>query len=139
MFYLIYVSSATRNLSSEELLEILRVSRRNNVENEITGMLLYKEGNFMQVLEGPKETVQQLHDKIELDARHKQMITLLSGQIEERQFPNWSMGFQNVDELNEDDRAAYSPFLNEPSWPEAFANSPSKAYTLLLSFKKSMR
>ena len=93
----------------------------------------------MQVLEGPRETVQQLHDKIALDPRHKQMITLLKGKIEERQFPNWSMGFQNIDELNDDDLVAYSPFLNEPSWPEAFANSPSKAYTLLLSFKKSMR
>jgi hypothetical protein len=58
------VSSATRRLSVAELAEILRVSRADNQRDEITEMLLYKDGNIMQVLEGAEEKVSALIEKL---------------------------------------------------------------------------
>jgi hypothetical protein len=58
------VSSATRRLSVAELADILRVSRADNQRDEITGMLLYKDGNIMQVLEGAEEKVSALIEKL---------------------------------------------------------------------------
>ena len=55
MFYLIYVSSAIKLMHDDELLLLLEKARENNSRLGITGMLLYKEGNFMQMLEGGKE------------------------------------------------------------------------------------
>jgi hypothetical protein len=64
LFSTVYVSSATRRLSVAELAEILRVSRADNQRDEITGMLLYKDGNIMQVLEGAEEKVSALIEKL---------------------------------------------------------------------------
>ena len=64
MFRLIYVSTAVRLLNKDELVEILNVSREKNARLNITGLLLYKDGNFMQLLEGRKEDVLALYDVI---------------------------------------------------------------------------
>lgn len=69
MIYLVYVSSAVKLFSSAELQQLLRGARENNSSRDITGMLLYKDGNFMQVLEGEKEPVLALRDRISRDPR----------------------------------------------------------------------
>ncbi len=70
MFRIIYSSSATAPLSEQQLDELLQTSRRNNLAADITGMLLSKDGNFMQILEGPKIAVETLVEKIRNDSRH---------------------------------------------------------------------
>lgn len=97
MFYLVYASSATRPFSEADLSDLLETSRENNARLGITGMLLYKDGNFMQVLEGEEETVRALYEKIGTDPRHDGAITLHQSFAQERQFPDWSMGFRNLD------------------------------------------
>lgn len=64
MFRLIYVSSATAPFTEQQLEELLQESRRNNLSADITGMLLYREGKFMQTLEGPEVAVKKLGEKI---------------------------------------------------------------------------
>ena len=56
----VYVSSATRHLSEDENIGILRSAREHNEKSGVTGMLLYRDGNFMQVLEGPAGVVDSL-------------------------------------------------------------------------------
>ncbi len=63
MFSLTYVSSAVRPFAEDELADLLAVSRQNNARLGITGMLLYKDGNFMQVLEGEEAEVRTLYEK----------------------------------------------------------------------------
>jgi len=53
MNYLIYFSSAVELMNQDQLLEILKVSRKNNAANHITGRLLYGEGSFVQVMRKP--------------------------------------------------------------------------------------
>jgi hypothetical protein len=96
MKYMIYMSSAVRLLDEFELLEILTQSRANNTKRNVTGILLYGEGSFVQVLEGDENTLNDLFKTIEKDERHRSIIQIASGELEERNFPDWSMGFSTV-------------------------------------------
>lgn len=138
MKYLVYVSSATHEMSREELLEVLRVSRANNARRGITGMLLYKGGCFIQAIEGPEEAIDDLHRVIAADSRHAGMITMLQGSTDTRLFPDWSMGFKNIDRMDDEDLSAFTSFLEEWHLPEDFAERPHIVKKLLLSFRDSM-
>lgn len=139
MIQLVYISSAVHLMDDQELKEILQIARENNTREDITGLLLYRGGNFIQVLEGPEDAVMNLYGKISRDPRHTGVETLLKGPITERQFADWSMGFQNVDKLSSADLLGFSEFLTEPFTREAFQANPNRASILLLTFKKNMR
>ena len=96
MLQLVYVSSAIELFSSHDLLALLEQSRAKNVRAGITGLLLYKDGNFMQLLEGPEAAVRELYAAIRRDARHHGIILLLEGTVEEREFPDWAMAFPDL-------------------------------------------
>ena len=138
LFSLTYVSSAVRPFSSSQLVELLNTSRRNNTDAGLTGMLLYKDGNFMQVLEGPEETVRRVHGKILRDPRHCGMIVLLEHEIANRQFGDWSMGFRNLDDPQLTGTPGFSEFMNTALTSTQFRDNPSFAQKLLASFKKRM-
>ena len=93
MHRIIYLSSSTGHLSLEEINALLLQSRKFNAKNEISGVLLYIDGDFLQVIEGQKEVITTLFEKIKKDTRHKGIITVFNDQLVERQFPDWSMGF----------------------------------------------
>jgi hypothetical protein len=138
MYFLIYSSSATQPFLREQLIELLAVSRRNNSKLNVTGLLLYKGGTFMQVLEGEEHDVATVHGRILLDPRHHQILTLLTGPQTARQFGDWSMGFRDLD-AGLDDVPGFSEFLNTPLTGSEFAANPSYAQKLLLKFKEIMR
>lgn len=138
MFFLVYVSSAVRPFSRSELEDLLATSRDNNARAGITGMLLYKDGNFMQVLEGEEGAVRALYDKIGDDPRHRGEITLREGFTEERQFPDWSMGFRDLQSPEARAIPGFSEFLNTPLTGREFSEDPTRAQKLLLTFKKTM-
>jgi len=93
MKYLIYISSAVRPMTEADLTAILETSRTNNIRTDITGMLVYSHGTFMQTLEGPEKEVDLLFDKLCLDVRHRNVLKLTEGPLAERNFPQWSMAF----------------------------------------------
>ncbi|MBA3581214.1 MAG: BLUF domain-containing protein [Gammaproteobacteria bacterium] len=138
MFFMIYVSSATQPFSTEQLRDLLSVSRANNTTLNISGMLLYKDGNFMQSLEGEESVVRALYEKISLDNRHKGTLVLLQDNVEVRQFPDWSMGFKNLDNENNESLPGYNELMNYRFTGEEFSANPTQAQKLLLSFKKNM-
>jgi hypothetical protein len=126
-------------MSDDELLEILRVSRRNNIERGITGLLLYRGGNFIQALEGPEDAIDELIDRIYEDPRHRGVQVLLREPKQQRYFPEWSMGFYNMDNLREEDRHNFISIFRSDDLPSTFLRNPQRAHKLLLSFKKMMR
>lgn len=83
-------------MSEDELIDLLMVARDKNKEYHVTGMLLYCQGTFMQVIEGPKASIDLIYKAIESDLRHKNIIKLSTGAITERNFPHWSMAFASV-------------------------------------------
>lgn len=138
MFFLIYVSSAVMPFSRSELVELLAKSHENNAALDVSGMLLYKDGNFMQVLEGEEEVVRNLYAKIGLDPRHRGLLIILQGSLEERQFPDWSMGFRDLNAADAISTPGYNEFLNTPLTDEKFSLDPTRSQKLLMVFKKSM-
>ena len=78
---------------SREVGQILEVSRRNNRRDGVTGALLYGEGCFAQVLEGPLAAVEQTFERIQCDFRHADVIVLESTAVRARLFGDWSMAY----------------------------------------------
>jgi hypothetical protein len=115
MHYLIYISYANTVLSDEDLKQILLKSEEKNNRAGITGMLVYMEGKFIQLLEGAKEDIFNLLEVIKQDDRHKKLTVLLEGELESRNFPGWSMGFKT---LNPEEFEAMSGFTK----PDMFFN-----------------
>ena len=93
VYRVLYRSSATKRSSNQELLELLEEAHQFNREHQITGMLLYSEGQFVQAIEGPQDVVLALYGRIQYDARHQQVETVREGPIPARQFAEWSMDF----------------------------------------------
>lgn len=139
MISLIYVSSSVKLLNTQELFDILRNARANNQKMDITGMLLYKGGNFMQVLEGPDEAVKNLYDSIQKDSRHSGITMLSEEKIVERQFSKWEMAFQNLDEMPIQNEAGYSQFLHDEFTADIYLENPNRAYIMLLTFRDNLR
>ena len=135
MIQFIYVSSAVKPFTNDELLQLLDKARENNEKLGITGMLLYKAGDFMQVLEGDDTAVRWLSSRISKDPRHRDVKALIDGPATEREFPDWSMGFRNLNDLDPLEVPGYSTFLDSPLRAENFAAKPSLARTFLLLFK----
>lgn len=97
MKHIIYLSSATELLSDEEINSLLKTSRENNKKNNITGLLLYCDGNFLQVLEGENDAIDSIFSVISNDSRHKNIIVVANEYIEKRSFDEWKMGYSIVD------------------------------------------
>ncbi len=95
---LTYVSTAVEMFTSESLHELVRKAAEKNQTLDITGVLLYSGGAFLQVLEGPEPEVAELFARIELDPRHTFVECAQRDHVQERLFPEWSMELQNFDE-----------------------------------------
>lgn len=91
-----YTSIADHLMSSQELIQLLAMARENNRHLHITGMLLYMEGCFFQVLEGERVVIDTLYEKIAHDKRHHHVMKLIEESIETRSFNDWSMGYRHV-------------------------------------------
>jgi hypothetical protein len=135
VFYLVYVSAAVTWFSDDELRALLRGARRHNEQLGITGMLLYKDGNFMQALEGEEAAVLRLYGRLKSDRRHRGVLTLDSGHIDARQFPDWSMAFHDLSTGQGAMPEGYSRFMDEPLTSPAFAGEPGRCRELLQAFR----
>jgi hypothetical protein len=96
MIQLAYLSSTPKLLSADDIAQILISSREHNSELGITGLLVYRDGNVLQFLEGEPATVRALYEKICQDPRHRSFILLYEKESEIRDFPEWTMGFLDL-------------------------------------------
>lgn len=139
MIAVIYVSRAAHAFRGQDFLDLLRKARVNNARDGITGVLLYKDGEFMQGIEGEEAAVARLLERIGRDPRHTDMTILSREPIGQRRFPDWAMGFEHVDDLEPDKRVALNALLTEPLTSEVFKRSPHLAWNLLLAIKGSLK
>jgi len=94
--HLIYASTASRRFDTEELLVLLQNARAANALRGVTGMLLYEDLNFFQVLEGLESVVTPLFTKIAADKRHNGVALIIREPIAERSFGDWTMSFSKI-------------------------------------------
>ena len=88
----VYVSSATRELSTAELETLLLTAKEENRKSGITGILLHDGGNFMQCFEGPEEAIPPTYARIRASSRHRDLLELMNEGVAERSFQGWEMG-----------------------------------------------
>jgi hypothetical protein len=94
LYSLVYVSTALRPLSLNDIGRLLERARQRNVDQDVTGVLLYSEGNFMQCLEGPAARLAAVYECIKSDSLHFGVIDLVREPISSREFSEWSMAFR---------------------------------------------
>ena len=94
MYRIVYLSQASASLGQSDLDEILRVARANNQRRNLTGLLLHVGDTFFQVLEGPRQEVEAVFDRVFHDERHARVRIMQQRDVVERRFRDWSMGFE---------------------------------------------
>jgi hypothetical protein len=90
---IIYISKAeiAPGEINKTIEEICQVARRENGKRNITGIIFYENGYFVQALEGSKEVLDQLMTNIQADSRHSQVKILVNKAVNRRIFPDWAM------------------------------------------------
>ena len=94
---MVYQSYATVPVGEAELTRLLAQSRAYNATHGITGLLLYNDGRFVQLLEGGEAAVRAVFARITRDPRHAGVVALADGPAAHRLFAEWSMAFRAVD------------------------------------------
>jgi hypothetical protein len=130
LFHIVYVITATAPLSNDELRDLLKGSHERNARADVTGLLLYKDCQFMQALEGEEATVIALFSKIARDSRHHHVIPLLHEPIAERQFPESLMAYRDLNQEAIQNMPGYSEFLNTPLNGDLFQKDIPKCQRL---------
>lgn len=113
MIQLIYASRATHAMTEKELEKVLAVARSRNSKQGITGLLLYAEEKFLQVLEGEEREVNDVYASIIKDPRNSGNVIYERKTISKREFPDWSMGFRQVRAEDKDKLKGFSDFLDK--------------------------
>ena len=133
---LCYVSTAVRMMSGDDLTEILQTARRKNAERKITGMLVYKDMSFLQVLEGNRADIDEIFGTISEDPRHHRVTTLFEINIPQREFGEWAMGYYqpSADEFEFLD--GYSEFMQSGLIHRSLFEDQSRARGILQHFRK---
>ena len=137
LIQLVYLSSSAAQYSSDDLMDILKISRRNNSARDITGLLLYHNGNIIQFLEGAESAVQAVYDTIARDHRHKGVLPLLRRKVSQRDFGNWSMGYKNIQDDEKAQLEGFNDLMNALSSHTVADPSISKpVQRLIRSFRQ---
>ena len=134
MKQLAYVSHANEPFSKSDLRQLMRKARRRNSEEGLTGVLLAQDGLFLQVLEGPEESLNRVFSSIERDPRHSKIAVIHEdNELKEREFGHWHMGCQILGEQTNDDYRNLDERLKailRTSRPDG-----NSAHNLLLEFR----
>jgi hypothetical protein len=110
---------------------LLRRARLHNERSRLGGLLLYANGEFMQVLEGPEPALSQLYARIKADPRHYAVRTLAYGPIAERAFPDWRMAYVPADTKALEKITGFLPLAAVPGHAP---HPPQEVAQLLCSF-----
>lgn len=95
LYRIVYCSrnliAGTDAQQDQVLAGILQTARTNNAQQNVTGALLYNSGHFAQVLEGSRDAIERIFERIQRDQRHDDVTVLEFTESAARDFPEWSM------------------------------------------------
>lgn len=97
-----YVSRATQDMGLSSLVHLFDVSFNWNQSHDLTGVLFYENGHFAQILEGRREDVILIWEKIQTDYRHQVLHRIELEEIDQRLFPSWALRFYGGDQIAKD-------------------------------------
>ena len=135
MIQISYLSKASSPMSAEQLVSLLQQCHCNNTARDVTGMLFYGNGTFLQVIEGEATTVDELVGRIARDPRHEDIRILSRKPIERREHSDWSMGFEQVTTESLRDVAGLRDFSESDFTPDVLAARKDVVETLMDRFR----
>ena len=135
----VYCSRAAEGVDEVEVGRIVEAAQRCNLARGITGVLVFGNGVFFQLIEGPGTEIRKLMATLHCDPRHYDVVSLdWSEERRERLYPNWEMERVTADDIravlndalesseNEENAAALTRILehlaSEPLVPLSKAN-----------------
>ena len=133
LIHSIYSSAASSTFKEHEIPGLLEQIRKANEDIDVTGMLLYIEGSFFQVLEGEPAVIDALVRKIQSDARHSQFTLIIREPVLERDFGGWTMGFEAIGLSEAGELLGENDFFESASCVARL--SPGRARKLLSAFR----
>lgn len=136
---LIYISSAVAGLGPSDLTSILESARANNLRDDVTGVLLYHDGSFIQVLEGQAEVLDVTFARILRSSRHDGVIVLSRTDVADRLFSGWHMAFSRPERLVDPQEAAVIPFRRLMQDLGALEDRDPRVAILVRSFLSGFR
>lgn len=134
MIRLIYISTATSKPTEADLTSLLRQANGRNLRQKITGMLLYNNRSYMQILEGDAKDVHEIYAAICKDPRNEGNVILLESEISAREFPDWNMGFENLEKCAPNELPGFIDIFNGKLDTDIAIKNKSVAINLLLNF-----
>lgn len=136
IIHIVYVSFSRNQLSELELDELLSEIRPKNLANGVTGLLLYNDEIFIQVIEGETDTIRTLYDRLQNDNRHTNIVKILEESIDQRSFPEWSMGYQKLSKEDSKDLPGFTDVMSSNDIREALKQSSQAIVDLIVKFMK---
>lgn len=135
LYQLGYVSTQTRAMKGADLIRLLNFARDENKKAGISGLLLHRQDSFFQVIEGSEENVNALFKRIQADKRHQKIEVLFQGATQSREFPDWQMGFLDLDDVDVSLLPGFSNFLFDDAEPRRFLRELTRGKRLALLFR----
>ena len=105
-----YVSTAHIDLQEQGVKDIMLTANEYNKGKEITGILLYNERNFFQLIEGEKEIIHNLYEKIKKDSRHQDIIKFLEKPVYRNAYDGYLTDF--ITDSNKFDQSQLKDYLH---------------------------
>lgn len=138
MITIVYASQATHEPEDRGLLDLLGVARSRNETHDVTGMLLYAHGCFLQQLEGEEAAVDAIYASIERDDRHGRIRLLSRRPVDERRYHGWWMGFEQPDdEALMEGLPGFKPSMRYPLVNAELVHDSTVAETLLQLYARN--
>jgi hypothetical protein len=102
LYNLVYCSKATAGVDDAAVANIIEIAKRWNPEHGITGLLVFGSGIFFQWLEGPRDNVTALMNKLRTDPRHDNVVMFSENEeVRERLFRDWDMELVTTDDIRD--------------------------------------
>jgi hypothetical protein len=117
---LVYVSDRSASCTQDQIEAILTSCRKNNPPLNITGILLYSDTRFIQLVEGEAMMIKSLYETIKADSRHSNIMMISFNPIKQKTFPNWHMGAKKlsleqidfITTINSEEKQLFSKLLS---------------------------
>ena len=113
IYRLAYMSYAQIEEDGSNLMELVLQSRKNNQRNNITSLLIHGQAMFIQVLEGEKQQLEAVFDKIKQDPRHSHVSVIFTETIPKRRFQHWFLKYLPLNQTRLDRAAGFSEFIQQ--------------------------
>lgn len=137
--YVSYMSNQASVLSEKDIEKLLFQVREKNKHLAITGLLLLIQGKFIQYIEGPEEEINNVYKKIKQDPRHNDLLLLDKGELNERQFNDWSMAYKKIQDSEIEEIIGYKDLkLDELFFSSKDERSAHPVLKVLYNFTKNL-